>query len=176
MIKTMTDSYFNEKARILGNCYLVIEGIHTYHYEFQVKGNEALVLCDEESYLEDVVTEYHKHNLHIYKYFTQENSFFMTFDQMYTFKLPISILQVTNIFLDQSHLDTLRKYLPLETIVYPVQIIEDEYVILDKHHSLYLAQEDGMKMVDVYVDESICAHKGYLYLAKEQNIKTVKHS
>lgn len=174
MIKTETDTYFNEKSRILGNCYVVIDNGNTYYFEFIAINNEAKIICDTSNYLENVVTEYHRTHLNITQYYTGDHNFYMGFDPVHTFKLPISILQVSKFFLNQSKLDNLRKHLDFDTLVFPVQIIDDEYVVIRNHHSLYLAWEEGYKMVDVYLDDIPPKTKDYLYLAKEQNIKTVK--
>ncbi|MCM1196809.1 MAG: hypothetical protein NC310_07070 [Roseburia sp.] len=174
IIKTETDLYFNEKSRILGNCFLVIDDTNTYHFEFIVKKDEAKILCDTGFFLEEVTKEFHKMHLNIIRYYTENHNFYMSFEAVHTFKLPISILQVSEFFLNQTKLENLRKVLNLDTLKIPVQIIDDEYVVIKNHHGLYLALEEGYKMVEVYLDDINEKTKDYLYLAKEQNIKTVK--
>ncbi|MDE6240905.1 MAG: hypothetical protein K2M08_00615 [Anaeroplasmataceae bacterium] len=174
ILMTTTDIYFNEKSRLLGNCYLVIEDGIIYHYEFLVTKNKAEIICDSSTFLEYAVEHYHKEHPYINEYYIKDKTFFMTFDKIHTFKLPISILQVSSIFLDATLLEKLKNYEDIEDVFFPVQIVDDEYVVLDKLHQLYLASENGSKMVDVYMDEDFRLSRDYLYLAKEQNIKTIK--
>lgn len=174
IIKTETDTYFDEKSRVLGNCYQVMDSGNIYHFEFIVEGNEAKIISDTSNYLEEVATEYHRVHLNIIRYYTENHTFYMSFDSVHTFKLPISILQVSEFFLNQTKLDNLKNDLNLDSLAIPVQIIDDEYVVIRNHHSLYLAWEEGHKMVNVYLDDVNQKTRDYLYLAKEQNIKTVK--
>ena len=174
IIKTTTDNYFKEKSRLLENCYLAIEESTVYHYEFLPVKNKAEIICDSSKYLEQVVEKYHKEHPYIYEYYIKDKTFFMTFDKIHTFKLPISILQVSSVFLDATLLERLKMYDGEDDVVFPVQIIEEEYVVLDKLHQLYLAFENSCKMVDVFINEDFPLSRDYLYLAKEQNIKTIK--
>lgn len=174
IVKATEDSYFNEKSRILENCYHAIENGQIYHYEFLVNKNKAEIVCDSPKFLEEVVDKYHLEHPYINEYYMRDKTFYMTFDVIHTFKLPISILQVSSVFLDEERLEKLRRYEDAEDFFLPVQIVDDEYVVLDKHHQLYLAYENGCKMVDVFIHENFFLNKDYLYLAQEQNIKTIR--
>lgn len=173
IIKATNDPYFKEKSLVLGNCYWVIEENDVFHYEFLVKKQEAQIISDTQDHLEEVVKAYHLTHPFIYTYYSKDHSFFMTFDEIKTFKLPISILQVSQIFLDEERLEALKPYHEDLDLYFPVQIIDEEYVLLNQHHELYLTFHDGIRMVDVYMDENKAVSKDYLYLAKEQNIKTI---
>ena len=77
-------------------------------------------------------------------------------------------------FLNQNRIQELKPYFNPNDTVIPVTILDEEYVILDGHHRVYLAYEEGMKMVDVYLDEKSPQIEEFLYLAKEQNMKHIK--
>lgn len=174
IIQALEDAYYKEQSRLLGNCYNVIENDITYHYEFLITDLKAEIRCDSSLYLEEVVEEYHFKHPYIYEYFTKDHNFFMTYDKIHIFKLPISILQVSSVFLDQKRLDDLKEYIDLDSLFFPVQIIDDEYVVLDKLHELYLTSLESYRMVNVYMSEETSLSKDYLYLTKEQNIRTIK--
>ena len=174
IVQALEDPYYNEQSRILRNCYNVIENDITYHYEFLISDFKAEIKCDSSLYLEEVVEEYHLKHPYIYEYYTKDHNFFMSYDKIYTFKLPISIMQVSSVFLDQKRLDELKEHIDLDNLFFPVQIVDDEYVVLDKLHELYLASLEGYRMVNVYMSEDTSLSKDYLYLTKEQNIKIIK--
>lgn len=174
IVKATKGTYFKEKSMILENCYLVLEGKFEYHYEFLITNKEAEIVCDSLEYLENVVEFFHKEHPYINKYYTKDHSFFMNFDKIFTFMLPINIIQVSKVFLDQERLEKLKNYEEDLQFIFPVQIVEEEYVLLNRHHQLFLANEEGMRMVEVFMSNDFSLSNDYLYLAKEQNIKTIK--
>lgn len=169
---TFTDPYFNKNSRILGNCYQIEENGTLYHYEFILTGSTATIKADTSLYLEKVAKAYH--NLHPTISIFKAKDFYMELESPFIFKLPISILQVSKFFLNQTYLEELKSLPNLPSIHIPVQIIDEEYVVLDNHHLLYLAMSLEYKMVDVYLGTPKEHTKDYLYLAKEQNIKTIQ--
>lgn len=172
--KEKYDTYYSEEARILGRCYNVIKDDKIYHYEFQTNKNKATILCDSLGYIEEVVEEFYNNNLNIYEYTTPDGSFYKSYDPVFTFKLPLSILQPTQVFLNQERLKQLKAFVDIENLFIPVQIIDDEYIVLGKHHLLYLAMQEEYKMVEVYIQNATNKQKELLYLAKEQNIKRME--
>ena len=140
-------------------------------------GSEEMGLLGSKAY-----TEAHKEELSAYKLCINIDmtgvvigkDFYMEMKKSFTFKLPISILQVSKFFLNQKYLAELNQLTSLDSIQFPVQIIEDEYVLLDNHHFLFIAKELGFKMVDVYLSEVKQNTLDFLYLAKEQNIKGIQ--
>lgn len=174
IIQTFSDKYFKEKSRILGNCYIIKQQNKTFYYECIVQKNQAKILTNTNQFLEEIAEFHHKNHPYIQKYYAENQSFLIHFDEIHTFKLPISILQVSKLFLNQSYLSNLKKYLDPQEIYIPVQIIDDEYVILDKHHELYCAFEYGEKMVNVYLEDVNKDILNPLYIAKEQNTRTIQ--
>ena len=166
------DTYFAKTARILGNCYIILDHNHIYHYEFMISKEIATIVSDTSLYLEEVASMHHKLHptISIYK----GKDFYMEMKKSFTFELPISILQVSKFFQNQKYLAELNQLTSLDSIQFPVQIIEDEYVLLDNHHFLFIAKELGFKMVDVYLSEVKQNTLDFLYLAKEQNIKGIQ--
>ncbi len=68
----------------------------------------------------------------------------------------------------------LKSALDYDQLYVPVAIIEDEYVLLGRHHEVYLAQTEGIKMVEVYLDDLKENTIDYIYIAKEQNIRHIE--
>lgn len=173
IIQTFSDKYFKEKSRILGNCFIIKQQNETFYYEVIVQKNQAKILTNTNQSLEEIAKLHHKNHPNIQEYYTEDHSFLIHFDKIHTFKLPLSILQVSKLFLNQSYLSNLKRYLDPQEICIPVQIIDDEYVILDKHHELYCAFEYGEKMVNVYLEDVNKDILNPLYIAKEQNTRTI---
>lgn len=174
IVKSKMDPFFNEKSNILGNCYRVNTKDQSYPFEFILEEKSATIQCSSSDFLEEVAKEHHKEHKWITEYRNETYGFYMSFEDIHTFKLPISILQVSKCFLNQNQLEQISKYEEIVHYPIPVAIIEDEYVIINGHHQVFLANELGYKMVDVYVDEPKNLIYDYLYLTKEQNIKTIK--
>ena len=174
IIRTYDDPYYPEKSRFLGNCYNLIIEDRTYHFEFIIKKNSALVLTDNLDYIENVIQIFHNDNAYISSFYTKDSTFYKSYDEKIIFKLPISILQVSNFFLQKEKLNQLEQYLDENEIYLPVCIIDEEYVLLDGHHRLYLAAKNLNKMVYVYMDDIKPSTHDFVYIAKEQNIRFIK--
>lgn len=173
IIQDFKSTYYPEQSRILGNCFTVEDGDKIYHYEFVQKGSEATIKTDSLEFLEAVIEHFRRENRHISVFRTLDSSFYKSYDETFTFKLPISILQVSQFFLNSNRLNDLKTVLDYEHICVPVTILEDEYVLLSRHHEVYLAQAEGIKMVDVYMDTPSSNTKDFVYIAKEQNIRHI---
>lgn len=174
IIQDFEDSYYPKKSRILGNCYTVLLGEHAYHYEFILKDKEATIKTDSLECIEDVIEVFRRENRYISLFRTTDSTFYKSYDETMTFKLPVSILQVSEFFLNSTHLDLLKSALDYDQLYVPVAIIEDEYVLLGRHHEVYLAQTEGIKMVEVYLDNLKENTIDYIYIAKEQNIRHIE--
>ncbi|MDE6945984.1 MAG: hypothetical protein K2P14_02245 [Anaeroplasmataceae bacterium] len=172
--RSLNDPYFLEKSRYLGNCYVIYDENMVYHYEFIINRNEATIISDTSLYYTELIDFFRQDNAFITVFKTKDGSFYKAFDPVFTFKLPLSILQVSTMFLNQNRIQELKPYFNPNDTVIPVTILDEEYVILDGHHRVYLAYEEGMKMVDVYLDEKSPQIEEFLYLAKEQNMKHIK--
>lgn len=174
IIRTYEDNYYKEKSRILGNCFNVKISNITYHYEFIIQNNTAVINTDNQEYINEVIEKFRFYNKYISTFKTKDNSFYKSFDDVYTYKLPISVIQPSQFFINEDKLNHLDNYLDIDEIYLPVNIINDEYVLLDGHHRLYLAYLNHLKMVNVYLDDYDYSISDFVYFAKEQNIKNIK--
>ncbi len=166
-------STFSEEALALSNCYRLIAD-KTYEYEFKIIKNTAIIKTTNLTYIEAVVEEFRKTNKYINIFKTMDGNFYKEYDPIPTFKLPINIIQISKFFLNQTKIANLEKYFNPEECYLPVQIIDDEYVLLDGHHRLYTAKENYFKMVNVYLDEiTNDAIYDMVYVAKEKNLKNI---
>lgn len=168
------NEYYNIKDRLLNRCITIIDNNMTYHFLFIVNGNKAIVKTDSNIYLEEAVNYFHNKNLAINEY-KFENGDYINFDYVYTFKLPISIIQPSKFFIDKDYLAKLDEHiLDDEDISFQVDIINDEYVLLNNHTILYLMLEHDIKMVNVYIKKADYYVSDFVYIAKEGNIKKIK--
>lgn len=172
--RTFNNDYYPNKSLILGNCYDVIINNQIYHHEFIITKNQALIIADSYDYLDEVIFEFRKDNSYITKFRTPDLTYYKAFDDVMTFKLPISIIQVSKPLINKDKLDQLDKEFNLNEIYLPVNIINDEYVLIDGHHRLYLAYLNHIKMVNVYINEYDNSINDFVYFAKEQNVNTIK--
>lgn len=163
---------YPSKLRCLGYTYEIIVGDKKYYYIFEVNQFDAIVKTDNEEYLEIVVDAFHQRHKPVSTYYTLNHSFYKSYDEVHTFLLPISILQVSKPFLNQEIVDELKE-IEIMNYHFPVTIVQDEYVLLKGHHILKACQEAGMKMVSVYLDEPTPLLLDRLYLLKEQNVKYI---
>ena len=174
IIRDRENNNYSLKNKILGNCFTVIDD-KEYYYEFCIKNNEALIKTNDLKYIENAIDEFRFYNLNITKFYTNDNSFYKEFDYVYTFKLPIKILQPSQFFIDKDKLKIIEENINFDSINIPVCIINDEYVILDGHTRLYALYENDYKMVNVYIDKAFSHIDDFVYMAKENNIFNIKN-
>ena len=174
IIKTYDNPYFKEKSRVLGNCFIVKDKENIYHYEFIINNTTATIISYNDIYITEVIDKFRFYNKYITKFKTKDNSFYKSFDDIFTFKLPISVIAPSQFFINEDKLNNLDNYMDIDEIYLPVNIINDEYILLDGHHRLYLAYINHKKMVNVYIDEFDDSIYDFIYFAKEQNIKNIK--
>ncbi|MGM9969609.1 MAG: hypothetical protein ACI35S_04335 [Anaeroplasma sp.] len=164
---------YNEKSRLLGNCFTVTDNNNKYFYEFLIDKNEAIIKTNNLQYIEEVVGEFRFYNKYITKFHTEDNSYFEEFEPVYSFKLPIKCLQPSQFFIDEEKLKIIDNNLSSNEIYIPVAIIDDEYVILDGHTRLYAMTLNYEKLVNVYLDNYDESISDFVYMAKEQNIRDI---
>lgn len=172
-MKTFIDKVYegySEKNRVLGNCVTIIESNMSHYYEFEVYGNRAEIISNSNEYIEQAISFFRSIKKYITVFSPKDKTFYKTFDEVFTFKLPISVIQPSKFFIDQSKLDLLEKYDPTDSVCIPVAIINEEYVILDGHTDLYYLYLNNQKLVDVYIEKYKSYIPDFVYLAKENNI------
>lgn len=172
IICNFINSNYPSGLRSLGYAYEIMVGEKKFYYLFEVNQFEAIVKTDNEEYLEIVVDAFHQRHKPVSTYYTLNHSFYKSYDEVHTFLLPITILQVSKPFLDQEIVNELKE-IEITNYHFPVTIVQDEYVLLKGHHVLKACQEAGMKMVSVYLDEPTPLLLDRLYLLKEQNVKYI---
>lgn len=173
IIRDRKSTIYTEKNRLLGNCFTIKKDID-YHYEFDIRGFEAKIACDNLVFINEAIEEFRKYNKYISVYYNEDRSFYKAFDEVHTFKLPINIIQPTEFFINEDNLANISKYLEDKDVYLPVNILNDEYVLLDGHTRLYAKYLEDNKMVNVYLDDMNDKIDDLVYMAKEQNINNIK--
>ena len=173
IIRDRESKVYSEKNRLLGNCFTIKKDIE-FHYEFDIRGFEALIICDNLVYINEAIEEFRKYNKYISVYYNKNRSFYKAYDEIHTFKLPINIIQPTEFFINEENLNNISKYLENKEVYLPVNILNDEYVLLDGHTRLYAKYLEDCKMVNVYIDDMNDKIDDLVYMAKEQNINNIK--
>lgn len=173
IIRDRKSTIYSLKNRLLGNCFTIKKDIE-FHYEFDIRGFEALIICDNLVYINEAIEEFRKYNKYISVYYNKDRSFYKAYDEIHTFKLPINIIQPTEFFINEENLNNISKYLEDKEVYLPVNILNDEYVLLDGHTRLYAKYLEDCKMVNVYIDEMNDKIDDLVYMAKEQNINNIK--
>ncbi|MBR6071867.1 MAG: hypothetical protein IKP77_03420 [Acholeplasmatales bacterium] len=174
IIRDRLSNVYSLKNRLLGNCFTIKDKID-FHYEFDIRGMEALIKCDYLPLINEAIDEFRKYNKYVNVFYNEDRSFYKAYDEIHTFKLPINIIQPSKIFIANSSFDSISKYLEDKEVYLPVTILNDEYVLLDGHARLYAKYNEDFKMVNVYLDDSYPILDDLVYMAKEQNITKINN-
>ena len=142
-------------------------------YKFIIKNQEATVITNNYDDIEEIVQFVKKLRPHVYKFHSPNNTYYQEFDIVYSFKLPIKIIQPSKFFIDKKIVDEIGDNINENNVYLPVQIINDEYVLLDGHTRLYCLNENYIKMVNVYLFKAEPHIPDFVYIAKEGNIKNI---
>lgn len=170
VIRDLTSEVYSLENRKHGNCFTVIDNDNVkFYYEFIITRDEALIKTKSLLYINEAINEFRFYNLYITKFYNESRSFYKSFDEVFSFKLPINIIQVSQFFLSEEKIEKLSD-LSLKQIYIPVTILNDEYVCVDGHHRLYQAFINDCKMVNVYIDKQESYIQDFVYLAKENKI------
>lgn len=175
IIRDFESPVYDEKNRALGNCFTLIDGNTKYFFEFNVKGMEAEFKCDRISVINDVIDEFRKYSGYVNVFYNKDRSFYKAFDEVQTFKLPISVIQPSKFFINEERLEIISSILENKEVYIPVAIINEEYVALDGHTRIMAKINEDCKMVNVYMSPFVTqATDDMVYMAKENNIHNVK--
>ena len=175
IIRDRENNIYSDKNKSLGNTFTIIENNQKFYYEFDIRGFEALIITDYLPYIEIAIEEFRKYSKYVSIFYTENRDFYKAFDDLQTFKLPINIIQPSKPFVNEINLKNVSKYLENSEVYLPVNIINDEYVLLDGHTRLYAKNLENQKMVNVYIDDIEPEIEDLVYLLKEQNISTIRN-
>ena len=173
IIRDRVSNLYSDKNKSLGNCF-TIKGDIDYHFEFDIRGFEALITCDYLPLINQAIDEFRKYNKYVNIFYNEDRSFYKAFDEIHTFKLPINIIQPSKFFINQDSINAISKYLEDKEVYLPVYILNEEYVLLDGHARLYAKYQEDYKMVNVYLDDTFDKLDDLVYMAKEQNVNNIK--
>ena len=169
------DSFYTFDNKALGNCFTIVDNDKKYHYEFEIHDDQARVIYDNILHIKDAIAAFRKYNKHIVRFYNSDRSFYLAFDDIHTFKLPLDILQPSKFFIDEEKYNAIEKHLENERLVVPVTILDDEYVLLDGHARVKYLIDNYVKMIDVYLDTPDIDCQNRVYIAKENNLFKVKN-
>ena len=175
IIRDRIDSFYTFDNKALGNCFTIVDNDKKYHYEFEIHDDQARVIYDNIFHIKDAIGAFRKYNKHIVRFYNSDRSFYLAFDDIHTFKLPVDILQPSKFFIDEEKYNAIEKHLENERLVVPVTILDDEYVLLDGHARVKYLIDNYVKMVDVYLDTPDIDCQNRVYIAKENNLFKVKN-
>lgn len=174
IIRDRESSFYEQKSKDLGNAFTIIDNNIKYYYEFYPNKQEATIKTNDLKYVLEAIDEYRIYNKHITKFKDLNNEFYKQFDDVFTFKLPIKCIQPSSFFVDLKKIELFEEYIDFENVYLPVNIINDEYVLLDHHNLLYFLNECNQKLVNVFITDYESYINDFVYLAKENNILNVK--
>ena len=166
--------FYSDKAKKLNLGITIYDNLNFYYYEFDIKDREAIVRYNDIKYIENASTFFHDMNKFITKIHDENNNFYEDFLELHVFKLPIKVILPTKFILSEKKYNDIDENISdLKNIYLPVSIIDDEYVLLDGHHRLFLLNENLYKMVYVYLDDIEPYINDLIYIGKEHNIKSI---
>ncbi len=174
IIRDYESTVYSTKNRLLGQCFTVVENNIKYYFEFDIRGYEAYIKYDRLSLVDKVIEEFRKYFGYINIFYNEDRTYYRAFDDTFTFKLPIKIIQPSKFFINKDRLDSISKYLEDKEVYIPVTIIDDEYVAISGHDRIYAKMLEDAKMVNVYMSDYIPRNlDDFVYMAKENNILKV---
>jgi len=142
-------------------------------YKFIIKKQEALIEADDFNNIQEYVKTIKNLRPHVYKFYSKDHSFYQEFDMVYSFKLPIKIIQPSKVFIDKDIVEKIGDNIDDENAYFPVNIIDNEYVLLDGHARLYCINENYVKMVNVYISDYKNHVPELAYVCREGNITKI---
>lgn len=175
IIRDIEDKYlhlFSSTALALHNAFMIIEDNNVYTYEFEIRDFKASVIANTDKYIEEVIEEFHFFNAIIFE-FERNGRLIKSYEPKQIIRLPISILQPSQLYICEEKLKRINDYMLEEEIFIPVALIDDEYVVLDGHTRLYSLYDNAARMANCYFDEYSEYIKDFVYFAKEQGIVSV---
>lgn len=179
IIKEYTNINLNNEAKLLGYCYKGNVGNSAeYYYEIIKKDNVAFIKYDNPSYLEMIIEEFRLAYEYVNIFKSYDDSFYAEFDKVHTFKLPIDIIQPTEMLINKERVNKLESIIDPDNIHLSVKIINDEYVLLGDHNILYTLKQIGERMVNVFINTTLDTQTIELltqlvYVLKENNITSI---
>lgn len=179
----ITREYLYEKldntSKLLGYCYKVIGvDLKEYYYEIIKKDNVGYIKYVNPEYLELVIEEFRLAYEYVNIFKSYDDSFYAEYDKVYSFKLPIDIIQVSEMLIQESRVNRLESIIDPENIHLSVKIINDEYVLIGDHNLLYALKMIGERMVNVFINTTLDSDtvellKELIYVLKENNITNI---
>ena len=179
IIKEYENIKLNNESKLLGYCYKVnIGNSAEYYYEIVKKGNVAYIKYDNPDYLEMVIEEFRTAYEYVNIFKSYDDSFYAEYEKVHTFKLPIDIIQPSEMLINEDRINKLESIIDPNNIHLSVQIINDEYVLLGDHNILYTLKLIGERMVNVFINttldkETIEILSQLIYVLKENNITSI---
>ena len=166
-------------SKLHGYCYKVITtNNEIYYYEIKKINNIAYINYENPDYLEAVIEEFRKAYEYVNIFKSYDNSFYAEFEPVHTFKLPIDIIQVSEMLINEDRVKKLESIIDPDNIHLSVKIVNDEYVLYGDHNLLYTLKLIGERMVNVFInttlDETIVEFLNqFIYVLKENNISSI---
>ena len=179
IIREYENINLNKESKLLGYCYKVItNNSEEFFYEIVKKDNVAYIKYDNPDYLEAIVEEFRKGYEYVNIFRSYDDSFYAEYDKVHTFKLPIDIIQVSEMIINEDRITELEGIIDPNNIHLSVQIINDEYVLLGDHNILYTLKLIGERMVNVFINTTLDKQviellNLLIYVLKENNITSI---
>ena len=165
------DEFYSDEEKKLKNAVTVIDGNKRYHYAFERIKDSAIIRYDDITYIDEAAEFFKNHNLYINKIKSNDNEYYREFDYIYSFKLPLDVIQPTDMFLDEEKYNYLKEIdIDPENIYLPVRIIDDHYVLLNGITFLKIMKENYERLVNVYINDDVYVSDDLLYVLREKNI------
>lgn len=165
------DEFYSDEEKKLKNAVTVIDGNKRYHYAFERKKDSTIIRYDDITYIDEAAEYFKNLNLYINKIKSNDNEYYREFDYIHSFKLPLDVIQPTDMFVDEEKYNYLKDIdVDPENIYLPVRIIDDHYVLLNGITFLKIMKENYERLVNVYINDDVYVSDDLLYVLREKNI------
>ena len=165
------DEFYLDEEKKLKNAVTLIDNNIKYHYAFERIKDNAIIRYDDITYIDEAAEFFKKYNPYNNKIKSIDNEYYREFEYTYSFKLPINIIQPTDMFVDEEKYNILNEInIDPENIYLPVKIIDDNYVLLNGITILKIMKDNYDRLVNVYINNDYYVSDDLLYVLHEKNI------
>ena len=106
IIKEYENIKLNNESKLLGYCYKVnIGNSAEYYYEIVKNDNVAYIIFDNPDYLEMVIEEFRTAYEYVNIFKSYDDSFYAEYEKVHTFKLPIDIIQPSEMLINEDRIN-----------------------------------------------------------------------
>lgn len=168
-------STFQMQLQLHHTCFRIKEGGDIFEYAFEILNREEAILhSTSHYYLTDVIEEFLFYSGFISCIKDLKGNVLYEIAPKKQFKVPLSVIQPSQLYVSQGKMNELSSWIESdEDIIIPVTQLHGEWVSLDGHTRLKLAQQLGFESVYIYEEEPDHYIEDFVRFCKENQKESI---